>query len=455
MKRKSCRFCDLHIRRILLLLLATSLIFEQKMSAAKETRPGSSPSYSKLRDKINELQSGNVGGGEINENPNHSPLLFTEEDSESNFHPSSILAHELHASLGLERYPNYLSRWNYNLQDIDRLEQQLREKLSHIREQKKKIYDKRDKMRNLVHEAIFDHTKGNNKEIDDLRSILEPPSTWEEVETNILHETTSKYLFRSAFFSSSRAPTVEDVINGNSRVNLGAHTLEHFMTQEMFDVYSLPLLSEKFCKRVLSFLSVILLHANKDTKYDSIGKNILDLDSLGLGWLNSLLFHLIISPISQHLFHKSEIDPLGLSRQSTTSKSEDVLDWRQGYIIGYAPQNEVSSRNATSRSNLVSHTDDSEVTLNINLGEPGFVGGELNFYNLRGEEEGIFLGSYKPKIGYALIHSGRHLHQVTPLKEGKRFSFIIWARSWKYSRSYTCPCCWMNRRRGRCICAPR
>jgi predicted 2-oxoglutarate/Fe(II)-dependent dioxygenase YbiX len=104
-----------------------------------------------------------------------------------------------------------------------------------------------------------------------------------------------------------------------------------------------------------------------------------------------------------------------------------------------------------------------QVTLNVCLGDK-FDGGILHFWGLRGEHVGgnKLLGEYQPEVGRAVIHSGRHLHEVTPITAGDRFALIQWTRSWKSARRETCPCCWLNRRRdsdsekgNSCICGPR
>mmetsp|Transcript_38688 Transcript_38688/g.84053 ORF Transcript_38688/g.84053 Transcript_38688/m.84053 type:complete len:216 (-) Transcript_38688:56-703(-) len=213
------------------------------------------------------------------------------------------------------------------------------------------------------------------------------------------------------------------------------------MEQEMFDVYSFPLLSTEFCRRVRNLIRRTVSDGEKEEfKHLNLGRRPVDLDTVGLGWVNDLLFHLVIRPLSQLLF--------------TETEKFQGLDWRQGYIAGYSVN--PSAPAATPRQRLVSHTDDSEVTLNIGLGDE-FEGGALHFRGLRGtDEEGRLLGEFKPQLGTALLHAGRHLHEVTPVTSGDRYAFIIWARSWKSLRNTTCPCCWLNRKQGStCVCGPR
>ena len=194
-----------------------------------------------------------------------------------------------------------------------------------------------------------------------------------------------------------------------------------------------------------------------NTYISSINQRPIDLDTIGLGWINSLLFQLIIRPLSRHLFHGTEI--------------HGDLDWRQGYVSTYTHKKSSSSRAFQTKSRLLPHTDDSEVTLNLCLGDTDFVGGEVQFSGLRGTPmEGVTLGSFQPVVGTALLHAGRHLHEVTEVMNGNRYAYIIWARSWGGVRSFTCPCCWLNRRtnaetndkrnrrvegRHECICSPK
>ena len=164
-----------------------------------------------------------------------------------------------------------------------------------------------------------------------------------------------------------------------------------------------------------------------------LGRRPIDLDTIGLGWISDLIFHMFIHPISRHLFATTE---------------------NHGYVAGYST-NPMGSKGAQ-RNFLVPHTDDSEVTLNCCLGEETFKGGNVEFYGLRGTPEvGMLVGTVFPQVGTAVLHSGRHLHSVSNVLSGDRYALIIWSRSWGL-RSIACPCCWMNRRHdSTCICGKR
>jgi hypothetical protein len=332
-------------------------------------------------------------------------------------------AHLLNALESLDRYPNYLNRWN-NEADLDELELALEEQLRKVREQRQAISERRA--------AITELCK-NNK--DGASPLLDHPISWDDVE-QLLNPALVKAIFQSRQFKKKGAtvvPTLEQVLSGQVAVQLDAHLLEQLMEQEVYDVYSLPLFQEDFCDALRSRITTLQQHGG-DASLKMTTRPI-DLDTIGLGWVNDLLLHLIVRPLSRHLY------------QDTECAGGD-LDWRQGYVASY------EARPISGHNRLVSHTDDSEVTLNIGLGQD-FEGGLLEFHGLRGEEQEL-LGGYEPIKGRAVVHAGRHFHQVTQVTSGHRFALILWARSWSGVRAQTCPCCWMNRRQeSNCVCGPR
>jgi len=363
------------------------------------------------------------------------------EIGKTNFDPQQNSAHLLHAIVGLDRYPSYLSRWNYDNGDIDRLEAALEEQLDKVRKQKQQLSEQNSSISSIL-QNNYKNVKSNN------RCIFDVPSTWDEVREKILHPSASKAIFGSKFFQSKShyIPTVQDVLSGKVNVQLDLHMLTEWMEEEYFDVYSFPLLSKEFCQNLKKAMKEMISSCSEELNLHDMGRKPTDIDSIGISWLNNLLFHLIIRPLSSELF-------------GTTEGFKD-LDWRQGYLARYSYN--PSSENGAQRQRLVPHTDDSEVTLNIGMGDENFEGGDLAFWNLRGSsQEGKFVGQIHPRMGYALLHSGRHLHEVQEVTKGDRFAYIIWARSWGNTRGEVCPCCWLTRRQNtnqskhQCICAPK
>ena len=101
------------------------------------------------------------------------------------------------------------------------------------------------------------------------------------------------------------------------------------------------------------------------------------------------------------------------------------LDHHHSYLVQYGRELD---------EDLGFHVDDSEVTLNLCLGE-SFSGAELVMLGARcdrhrqtpveaGEELEIH---HEP--GMLVIHSGCHRHRVEPIRRGKRRNLIAWLRS--------------------------
>jgi hypothetical protein len=412
------------------------------------------------------------------------------------YNPSLHRSHLLHAIEGLDRYPNYLSRWSP--EDADRLERALEERLDRVREQRLQVSGQRNEMRQVLQSVLSDHPHW--------RDLLREPESWDEVRDRVLDGRAAEAVFRSDFFRSREdgaAPaSVRDVLSGRVPVALDGALLLGWMDEEMFDVYSFPLLAESFCASLRRFLACVgdaldaATQAQPTPPSPAVGGGPTtvrptrgirgDLDNLGLGWLNDLLFHLVVRPVSAHLYRETEL-------------AGGDLDWRQGFVAAYS----ASPTQSKPRQRLVPHTDDAEVsvcsefdlrfvpspclgcrltgrlhrakrrswkshgkhqvTLNVCLGDK-FAGGSLRFWGVRGgPTAGRLLGEYRPEIGRAVLHSGRHLHEVTEVTDGDRFAYIQWARSWDSARRGTCPCCWLNRREQQartdkwdpCVCGSR
>ena len=379
-----------------------------------------------------------LGGGAINEKKRlykedgeGEEYAKLEEQNSSSFRPSTTRSHLWHALEGMDRYPNYLSRWSSD--DMDRLEDSLMEQVTRVRQQKEQVLERRQGIQNLVNDFV--ETDGRWKR------LLQVPNKWEEFRSRILDPGVCKAIFDTKGNLGKANHTVPEVLRGEVTVELNVSQLATLMDEELFDVFSFRLLSLDFCRELREFIAALHTFGQTQTEYAEllVGRRPVDLDTVGLSWLNDLLFHLVMRPISKHLFQ--------------TSETIKELDWRQGYVAGYSAK----PSEGRPRERLATHTDDSEVTLNVCLGDEHFEGGLLEFRGLRGTDEGGHLiGTFQPQPGLALIHAGRHFHHVTQVTSGDRFAYIIWARSWQGVRSQCCPCCWLNRRQDNsCVCSNR
>lgn len=349
-----------------------------------------------------------LGGGAINEKKR----TFGKEDENGSdsgppYNPLRHRSHLLHAIEGLDRYPNYLSRWG--LEDTEMLERALEERLSFVKSQKQQVMERREAIGRLV-SCVAEKSP-------ELKVFLSPPNSWQEVD-DILDSRIAKAIFKSKQFSRGN-PSIQDVINGDVLIELDVGQLQEVMEEEMFDVYSFPLLKPSFCAKLRLFFQRIMEELGSNPEFSGLTRQSTnDLDYIGVGWITNLVFHLVIRPISSHLF-------------KTTEMGGGTLDWRHGYIAAYSAK----PTDGKPRQRLVPHTDDSEVTLNICIGEE-FEGGKLHFWGLRGtSEEGVWNGKFKPRVGTAILHSGRKFHEVKTVTNGSRYAYIIWCRSWSGMRA--------------------
>lgn len=215
-----------------------------------------------------------IGGGQINEKPRLSKSNDNSNDSGggrgdycggSSWNPSTNVSHMLHAIVGLDRYPNYLRRFN-DLSDIVSLEEALEARLSDVRRQRSEIIKRRAGLKELVRRYIsnerFELDAETNNDYDCSKlwcdhPLLSPPTTWDDLRNKeVLLNQTFKVAYRSIASTHNMRkaksnkqldvlPTVEDIIKGNAQVQLDPSLLEDWMNQEMHDVYSFPLFTNK------------------------------------------------------------------------------------------------------------------------------------------------------------------------------------------------------------------
>jgi hypothetical protein len=173
------------------------------------------------------------------------------------------------------------------------------------------------------------------------------------------------------------------------------------------------------------------------------------------GFLDPLRFH-YLTPIAALLFPKW---------------GGDKLDSHKAFTVLYELGCDLD---------LSCHFDNAEVTLNVALAE-GFTGGDLFFLGMHGDDdndgdkkegkgteeekeaesqkegkedkrdgkeedadvvdkEGRSLLRVQHRLGWGVLHRGRHMHGAEPLTSGRRCNLILWMRSSKV-RNKLCPMC--------------
>jgi hypothetical protein len=100
------------------------------------------------------------------------------------------------------------------------------------------------------------------------------------------------------------------------------------------------------------------------------------------------------------------------------------LDCHHGYLVEYGRGLD---------EDLGFHVDDSEVTLNLCLGE-SFEGAELTLLGARcwtHRDSRLLPGEeieFEHRPGLAVLHAGAHRHRVEPIRSGRRRNLILWCR---------------------------
>jgi hypothetical protein len=152
-----------------------------------------------------------IGGGSVNEkkrrnlpnsrqqnrrSPSSSSSSLTQHDNKNTFEntkqdysPSHYRSYLLFAIDGLDRYPNYLSRWKND--DIEALEQELRQVLREVKEQK----DNTEEQRRCIKLALRDFFL----EYPEWEQFSVQPESWDEVR-EILDPRAANAIFRSQEF---------------------------------------------------------------------------------------------------------------------------------------------------------------------------------------------------------------------------------------------------------------
>ncbi|KAJ9441141.1 hypothetical protein DIPPA_56641 [Diplonema papillatum] len=194
--------------------------------------------------------------------------------------------------------------------------------------------------------------------------------------------------------------------------------------------FLVPVLKPDFCRHVLEEAAAFRNFKHEHSRQSAVGA----LDEWGTHGKHvaDVLFNFVMKPLAALLFPKE-----GRS-----------LNFRYAFVAAY---NSVSDGDLRTALNL--HTDDSEVTMTIQLGGQ-WKGGDVVFSHLRGHpQEGQHeVTVHHETPGVALLHIGQHLHEVAPLLSGNRSVLVIWGRSGEY-RSSHCPCC-ARFRRDRCLFSP-
>ncbi|KMZ56356.1 2-oxoglutarate (2OG) and Fe(II)-dependent oxygenase superfamilyprotein [Zostera marina] len=221
-------------------------------------------------------------------------------------------------------------------------------------------------------------------------------------------------------------------------------SLRNILSEPHPGLYTFSMLQPFFCDMMVSevenfekwvgTVKLKIMRPNTMNKYGVV------LDDFGLEPMLDTLMEDFISPLSRALF-------VEVGGQS--------LDSHHGFVVEYGNDKDRE---------LGFHVDDSEVTLNVCLGNK-FLGGDLFFRGVRCEKhvnsdiqpEEYF--DYQHVPGQAILHRGRHRHGALPTTDGYRINMILWCRSSnfremkKYQKDFSCWCgqCLHEKKERQCL----
>ena len=187
-------------------------------------------------------------------------------------------------------------------------------------------------------------------------------------------------------------------------------------------VYALPLFSNEFCTLLCEELAHFKESGLPSGRPNSMNRYGQLLDELGMspGFLDPLM--------------KEWLVPLCKSLPPLAAVGGATLDHHKAFVVAYRMGED---------EHLSEHFDNSEITLNANLGLE-FDSGELVFYGHK-ESASANPVAYHDwadyGIGHAVLHLGAQVHAALPISGGERFNLVVWMRSSAHRRVAGCPRC--------------
>eukprot|EP01147_Barroeca_monosierra_P005577 gene5577-8939_t len=178
-------------------------------------------------------------------------------------------------------------------------------------------------------------------------------------------------------------------------------------------IYTIPFLRLDVCDKLDADILAFERSDLPKTRPNSMNNYGVVLDDIGLEPFFELLTSQVANPLAKILF------------------SEEVhgnlpLDAHHAFVVQYRPDQDRY---------LDMHTDDSEVTINVNLADQ-FEGSDLQFCGLHGDDSHRkWTLAYMHQKGRAVVHKGLQRHGADIILSGYRSNLILWCRSCRYRMS--------------------
>lgn len=181
--------------------------------------------------------------------------------------------------------------------------------------------------------------------------------------------------------------------------------------EDAHEVYSLPIFTPRTCAMIVEEKDCYLSSGLPVFRPNSMNNYGLILNQIGMKKMLTELQQYYLRAISSVFF----------PRQSSH------FDDHHSFIVSYEPGKDTG---------LDMHTDASDVTWNICLGDPGFVGSGLIFCGASNSaQHRKFSHQYRHEVGRAVFHLGSRRHGADNIECGSRHNLIIWCINSAYQQS--------------------
>ena len=212
-----------------------------------------------------------------------------------------------------------------------------------------------------------------------------------------------------------RAPEPADVLERAEEVHPGVHCFELVPAE----------LCAKLCEELEAYQSWQAGQPADEQAPNSMHRYGVTVEQLGYAPAASELLARLVRPLAAHLYPE-------LFETPDAAELAEVY----GFAVAYGPLHDRA---------LGFHVDDSDVTLNLCLGER-FEGSELYFLGRRcarhrqspehaGEDVDLV---HRP--GWAVLHAGAHRHGVYPIVRGLRRNLLLWCQTPRDRQDASAPC---------------
>lgn len=203
------------------------------------------------------------------------------------------------------------------------------------------------------------------------------------------------------------APSLLQALQANT-----PQAISSIVTEEAPGVFSFDIFTPEFCHVLLEEIRQFEASALPKTRPNSMNNYGVVLNDIGMEGMFTRLVAEYIQPMAAALLAEAT---MGLA-----------LDHHHSFVVTYKEGQDLS---------LDMHTDDSDVTLNVNICD-AFTGAGLLFCGLYGTmERRQHSLEYQHRLGRAVIHSGLHTRGADELITGERHNIIVWCRSSQFRQS--------------------